>query len=426
MNKITKVLLLLAVFFNTACDDSGNTIDIYGSIEGTVYDSNGNSIGNCEIFLTPSNQSYHTNSDGTYCFHELQSGNYTLSFSKKGYSSLTMTYHVDAGNITVADVQLVKTTILISAQPLVLDFSISEVLSVTLTNPDEAPHTFEIDDSSFPVGISVSPQHGAIPIGGKTVISINADKSKISTMSASINICIDDSYFLEIRMLFPSIQPKDLAVAIKIQNLTDSSFEYFFEVGNEVDGLYVYKDDIPIQSAADVVTKGEKKSSTTIVTSYNHFPEAHWFIYAIPYGSDGNLGEVAVQEVSTLPLKKDVTKTLSADYELLPGKVVFNFKKASKNDFLFSCLYYSSDPEDIEPFGLDYCSNSSAPISDKITSQMYRSYYVNGEEDYYYMPSIEKITYTFKENSKVLVLYAFTVDYSSLIPGLLLKKIIYL
>ena len=80
-----------------------------GTIYGTVTDfSTGQPVDNANVTLRPSGETTLTGSDGAFQFNDVESGDYTLSFSKNGYSDLNDDYTltVSKGKNLRRDVQL--------------------------------------------------------------------------------------------------------------------------------------------------------------------------------------------------------------------------------------------------------------------------------------------------------------------------------
>lgn len=83
-----------------SCKDD-YTLDIYGSIEGTVTDvTTGESIKAAQVTLLPSAKTIQTSDDGAFSFSGLDEGQYTVSAQKDGYQSNRKDVTVVSGEST--------------------------------------------------------------------------------------------------------------------------------------------------------------------------------------------------------------------------------------------------------------------------------------------------------------------------------------
>ena len=174
---MTKKLILLAlVGLLSACVE--DIVDITGGISGTVKDyTTSQTIGNCQVTLSPSGTAIFTNANGGYTFADLQPGNYTLTFSKIGYKDQTASVEVIAGKITTKDI------ILENSEPFtvshsVLDFGdgISNV-NFTLTNPTADRYNFTINNN-IP-WLSFTQTNGTIQPNNQLNITAKVDRSLV-------------------------------------------------------------------------------------------------------------------------------------------------------------------------------------------------------------------------------------------------------
>lgn len=96
-----KSAFLFVLLFIISCSQSMPL----GSISGVVYDEDLMiPLMGVRVGLSPSGYSKLTDSDGYYCFNDVESQEYTLSFSRKGYHSYSQKVRVDAGKS--AEVQI--------------------------------------------------------------------------------------------------------------------------------------------------------------------------------------------------------------------------------------------------------------------------------------------------------------------------------
>lgn len=104
--KFAALLVLCCVIFG--CKKDNPTIK-QGSIYGTVTDFvTGDPVGNANVRLNPGGETTITGSDGTYQFHDLARGNYSLSVSKSHYVDMDDNFviEIENGNSIRRDLQL--------------------------------------------------------------------------------------------------------------------------------------------------------------------------------------------------------------------------------------------------------------------------------------------------------------------------------
>lgn len=161
----------------------------YGSVKGVVKDyADGHLIENCQISLMPGGKSFTTGSDGSYIYHGLDAGQYSITFVKAGYDSETKTIEIRAGVTTTADV-LLKAKSAFSLSETVWDFG---DLSINKTfycfNNSDADCSYEI--SNIPVWASFSKIKGVVKGGSNDSFTVAVDRDGISAGNYSQNITI--------------------------------------------------------------------------------------------------------------------------------------------------------------------------------------------------------------------------------------------
>lgn len=104
MKSINFVILLFLLGLVSCAKD---IVDLTCTIEGVVKDKDsGVPLTNCEIQITPTNNSVTTSSDGLYSFKALEPGEYTITYNRRGYISDTRTVSVNAGDRTKVEILL--------------------------------------------------------------------------------------------------------------------------------------------------------------------------------------------------------------------------------------------------------------------------------------------------------------------------------
>jgi len=87
-------------------NDSPTETNSNGKITGTILDNNGNPIPSANVSSQPSTSSVLTNSSGSYEISDVAPGSYTVTASKIGYTSNSVSVNVTAGGIGTADIVL--------------------------------------------------------------------------------------------------------------------------------------------------------------------------------------------------------------------------------------------------------------------------------------------------------------------------------
>lgn len=95
-------LLVFAVGL-TGCKDATIEADLEGSLQGTVRDfATSEPLGNVSVTSSPPTEALVTNSNGQFDFGGVASGNYTITASKDGYQSGSVTVSVRENRTTQA------------------------------------------------------------------------------------------------------------------------------------------------------------------------------------------------------------------------------------------------------------------------------------------------------------------------------------
>ncbi len=183
--------LFMAVSF-ISCSEEPE--DSTGSITGYVTERNNGTepLSGVTVTISSTGQSATTGNDGHYMFANLQPGNYSLQFSKSGYTTTTRNVLVVAGVEFKADVQLERRneTAEITINPSSLNFGTTQTdMSVTIRNNGNATAEWSID-------LGNNPWLSASQLGG----SIQANRTQ------SITFSVDRNYLSEIRTVVVNLQ----------------------------------------------------------------------------------------------------------------------------------------------------------------------------------------------------------------------------
>lgn len=122
----TKVLYcccILTMCIPHACAPIIEEEETTGSISGIVSDkTTGEPVSVVNVELDPGGKSTVTGSDGFFCFKNLKSGTYTISFSKQGYKAGNKTVSVSSGENAEANLTIERIPAVITCDRDILDF----------------------------------------------------------------------------------------------------------------------------------------------------------------------------------------------------------------------------------------------------------------------------------------------------------------
>lgn len=182
------ILLFLLVLSSCAKD----IVDLTCSIEGVVKDKDtGVPLTNCEIQITPSNNSVTTANNGVYSFKELEPGEYTLTYSRSGYITDSRTVSVNAGETPKIEM-LLKAKASFSLSENVYDFGDLESNKTFICfNNSASDCSYTI--SNLPEWILVNKTYGTIKANSNDSFILTIDRSKVGIGTHSQNIMIEYS-----------------------------------------------------------------------------------------------------------------------------------------------------------------------------------------------------------------------------------------
>lgn len=111
MKMTATYLITIAFTLISICGCNNYSYNIFGSISGTVTDSeSGLPIPAAAVTLVPGSSTQQTASDGKFEFTDLEEGLYTISVQKSGYQA-------NRKNITVISDETIETIIQLSVIP---------------------------------------------------------------------------------------------------------------------------------------------------------------------------------------------------------------------------------------------------------------------------------------------------------------------
>lgn len=99
--------LFILLFFYPSCEKVTIEDETFGSIQGTVLDSETDSpLNNANITTTPPTNSILTSQDGTYRLDEVPVGNYSIQAKKNGFQNNSVSVAVRENQTAIANIVL--------------------------------------------------------------------------------------------------------------------------------------------------------------------------------------------------------------------------------------------------------------------------------------------------------------------------------
>lgn len=178
-----KIIALLFLTFLCACASDIDIKENTGSIIGIVADkTTGEPVPVVNLTLTPGGKSTVTGNDGSFSFTELDEGNYTVRFEKKGYKSGNADLIVAAGINTEAHLLIERIPAVITCDRELLDFGDNasmNIMSFSIINNNYVDLEFTIVANCDWI-TEISPTTGTLKYGktGTVVLKIDRDKLK--------------------------------------------------------------------------------------------------------------------------------------------------------------------------------------------------------------------------------------------------------
>ena len=173
-----KIILLCLTIILCCIACSKPEISTLGSISGIVVDaSSKNAISGVKVTLSPGGSSQLTGKDGTFSFEELESQEYTLSFTKDNYESETQKVMVRANISSNVQISLLPIQPILTVNTNVLNFgNETSTLAIDITNTGKGVLTWNVNENIE--WISCSPDKGETEKEKSTLV-VTADRSKL-------------------------------------------------------------------------------------------------------------------------------------------------------------------------------------------------------------------------------------------------------
>ena len=159
------VLTLLAV---STCKEP--EYDYFGTISGVVTDAQTqNMLSGVKVTLSPGGLSQMTSDDGTFSFEELEPQEYTVTFTRDGYSDLTQKVSVVSGEQSSVQVAMEALLPELTLEPDVLDFGRdSSTLVIDIINNGANELKWEITENIE--WLNCEPSSGTTTTGSTPVV----------------------------------------------------------------------------------------------------------------------------------------------------------------------------------------------------------------------------------------------------------------
>lgn len=224
-----RIISVLCLFLIVSC--AKDIVDLSGDIQGVVKDyQDGHLISNCQVSLTPSGKMTSTDNVGKYEFLDIEPGEYTLVFSKAGYTEEFIKVEVVTGQVTEASIMLkIKSPFSLSESS--LDFGDLETnKSVMIYNNTDSDCNYSISNTAS--WMSLSTTQGTLKPGANGSVNISIDRESVDYGEFSQNITFSYSgsnnsgaenlivKFKKVKLSVPTV-----SCAAEATNITETSFD---------------------------------------------------------------------------------------------------------------------------------------------------------------------------------------------------------
>lgn len=201
-----------------------------GSIIGCVKDYNdARLISNCQVSLSPGGKTYTTSSDGKYEFNGLTPGEYSLSFSKSGYTEDSKSVTVKAGEETTADC-LLKAKSSFSLSETSYDFGdLEDNKTFYCYNNSSSDCSYSI--SNIPKWLTFSKTEGTVKYDSNDSFTVTVDRTKVGegAYTQTVNVAFSGkssgTVTLKLSMKKVVITTPTVKTGNSASNITQNSFD---------------------------------------------------------------------------------------------------------------------------------------------------------------------------------------------------------
>lgn len=273
--------------------------ELTGAVNGTVS-YNETPVEGVEVSITPGGNSFVTKGDGTYYFEQIASGEYTLTFKKKGYKTVSKNVHISPGMNSLVDVALEINGNMVTADMDILNFGkTTKVMSFNIVNQLDRVVSWEIRQDNLPEWVSFKSFSGDVPSNSQNSVSVTVDRSKVKGEK--------DSFSLDIEMSTGNI----LSIKVNVEagkvgrataELHDVGYDYIiikFTKQENCAGFYTGVDNTNTRPEADIIQYGVyyTDDSSSIKFYCDQYPGQPHYLYIIPVNEYGQHGEMEVYEI---------------------------------------------------------------------------------------------------------------------------------
>jgi len=193
-NVVSLCLIIVQLLFIVSCKKAPTEApEINTKISGKITDGQNNAaLAGVQITSTPVTSSVITGQDGNFTIPNITPGQYTLTASKDGYNTNTISVNVKEGQTVNADMQLIKQGPELNVSVNVLDFG-TDLTSLTFAISNKTKVdvvTWQI--SSNQNWLSISPNSGTSTTESDIItVSVSRDNIDFGNYSAIITINSD-------------------------------------------------------------------------------------------------------------------------------------------------------------------------------------------------------------------------------------------
>lgn len=202
----------------------------YGSIKGVVKDKDdGHSVENCWVRTTPGDKEIRSDANGVFEFAKLPIGDYTISFERSGYRTVSKEAKVSGGDILdMGDVWItLENPFSVSVESVKFNNS-EDVKTFTVFNNCDGNCSYEF--SNIPQWLSVSPQQGTIEKQSEKEVKLTVNRDKVDygehTEKLKLKYSGRASGEISIEVIIEKIQLTKPEVTINTpQNISTTGFD---------------------------------------------------------------------------------------------------------------------------------------------------------------------------------------------------------
>ncbi|MCH5174732.1 MAG: carboxypeptidase regulatory-like domain-containing protein [Prevotellaceae bacterium] len=171
---------ILAAAIICSCSNDITEESKVGNIVGSVSDrTTGEPVATVNVSIVPGGSSTVTGSDGSFSFVNLESGEYTLSIRKEGYTPNTVNATVKAGTPTSVHMTIDRIPASITADKTLLDFGENlTTLSFTIVNSGYTDLAYRVETGGCE-WLSTDPEVDILGFSKTATIVANIDRSKL-------------------------------------------------------------------------------------------------------------------------------------------------------------------------------------------------------------------------------------------------------